>query len=110
MSQVVIEKPIINSPFAEPRRHFRFTDEGITNEVLDGRRTSSYFIPIARPRKKGRKQLEFDSEWTQDRISRLQPTPRLPPALAGGDEQISCRGSRFPAGFPSMMLVCCLKT
>lgn len=30
MSQVVIENPVINSPFYEPTRHFRFTDEGIT--------------------------------------------------------------------------------
>jgi type III restriction enzyme len=67
MSQVVIENPIINSPFTEPTRHFRFTDEGITNEEVDGRRTSSYFIPIAKPKKKG-KQLQFDTEWTQDRI------------------------------------------
>jgi type III restriction enzyme len=36
MSQVVIENPIINSPFDEPTRHFRFTDEGITNEEVDG--------------------------------------------------------------------------
>ena len=68
MSQVVIENPIINSPFDEPIRHFRFTDEGITDEIVDGRRTSSYFVPIARPKKKGSKQLEFDTEWTQDRI------------------------------------------
>jgi type III restriction enzyme len=67
MSQVVIENPIINSPFDEPTRHFRFTDEGITNEEVDGRRTSSYFVPIAKPKKKG-KQLQFDTEWTQDRI------------------------------------------
>ena len=53
MTQVVIENPIINSPFDEPTRHFRFTDEGITNEVVEGRRTSSYFVPIARPKKKG---------------------------------------------------------
>jgi type III restriction enzyme len=68
MSQVVIENPIINSPFDEPTRHFRFSDEGITNEVVDGRRTSSYFVPIAKPKKKGAKQLQFDTEWTQDRI------------------------------------------
>ena len=53
MSQVVIENPIINSPFDEPTRHFRFTDEGITNEIVDGRRTSSYFVPIARPEEEG---------------------------------------------------------
>ena len=68
MKQVVIENPVINSPFCEPTQHFRFTDEGITNEVVEGRRSSSYFVPIARPRKKGQKQLEFDTEWTQDRI------------------------------------------
>jgi len=71
VKQVVIENPVINSPFREPNRHFRFTDEGITNEVIEGRRTSSYFIPIAQPRKKkGQKQLVFDTEWTQDRIEK----------------------------------------
>ena len=70
MSQVVIENPIINSPFAEPARHFRFTDEGITNEIINGRRISSYFVPIARPKKKkgASQQALFDTEWTQDRI------------------------------------------
>jgi type III restriction enzyme len=67
MSQTVIENPVINSPFIEPARHFRFTDEGITDEIIEERRTSSYFIPIARPKKKG-KQLAFDTDWTQDRI------------------------------------------
>ena len=68
MSQVVIENPIINAPFDEPTCHFRFNDEGITDEIVDGRRSSSYFVPIARPKKKGSKQLQFDTEWTQDRI------------------------------------------
>ena len=68
MSQVVIENPIINLPFDEPTSHFRFSDEGITDEIVAGRRTSSYFVPIARPKKKGSKQLQFDTEWTQDRI------------------------------------------
>src|SRR2546426_3966464 len=67
MKQVVIENPVINSPFEEPNRHFRFSDEGITNEIIEARRTSSYFIPIARPKKKG-KQLVLDTEWTQDRV------------------------------------------
>lgn len=69
MAQVVIENPIINSPFDEPTRYFRFTDTGITNEIIDGRRVSSYFVPIARPKKKGAAQPAlFDTEWTQDRI------------------------------------------
>jgi type III restriction enzyme len=68
MSQVVIEKPVINSPFEEPTLHFRFSDEGITDEPVEGRRTSSYFVPIAKSKKQGAKQLQFDTEWTQDRI------------------------------------------
>ncbi len=67
MSQVVIENPVINSPFDEPTRHFRFGDEGITNELVNGRRSSSYFVPIARPKKRGA-QLTFDTEWTRERI------------------------------------------
>ena len=67
-NQTVIENPVINSPFVEPQRHFRFADEGITNEIIEGRRVSSYFIPIAAPKKKGKKQLYFDTEWTKDRI------------------------------------------
>jgi type III restriction enzyme len=77
MPQVVIENPVINSPFSEPTRHFRFTDEGITNEIVEARRVSQYFVPIARPRKKGSKQLQFDTEWTQDRIEENELVNRI---------------------------------
>ena len=66
MASAVIENPVINSPFEEPQRHFRFTEEGITDEIVVGRRRSEYFVPIAQPKKKG-KQLALDL-WTQDRI------------------------------------------
>jgi type III restriction enzyme len=67
MPDQVIENPILNSPFAEPARHSRFDDDGITNEVVEERRPSSYFVPIPPPKKKG-KQLSFETEWTKDRI------------------------------------------
>ncbi len=35
MTHVVIENPIINSPFDEPARQFRFSDDGITNEMVE---------------------------------------------------------------------------
>ncbi|PIS29290.1 MAG: restriction endonuclease subunit R [Candidatus Marinimicrobia bacterium CG08_land_8_20_14_0_20_45_22] len=72
MSQVVIENPIINSPYDKPMRHFRFSDDGITNEIDDGRRISTYFVPIAKPKKKGATQLEIYTEWTQDRVKENQ--------------------------------------
>ena len=66
--RVVIENPILNSPYMEPSRHFRFSDDGITDEIIEARRISQYFIPIAPPKKKGVKQLTFETEWTADRI------------------------------------------
>ena len=35
MPPVVIEIPILNSPFAEPTRHFRFDDDEVTNKRSD---------------------------------------------------------------------------
>ena len=67
MPQAVIDNPILNSPFDEPTRHFRFDEQGITNDIVETRRVSSYFTPIAQPKKKG-KQLQFEVEWTQDRL------------------------------------------
>ena len=68
MNQVIIENPIINSAFSEPKRHFRFDEDGITDYILNFRRISHYFIPIAQPKKKS-KPLELDlGEWTQDRV------------------------------------------
>lgn len=78
MKQVVIENPILNSPYDEPSRHFKFDDDGITDEIVDKRRKSAYFIPIARPKKKKGEyqQLVFD-EWTQDRIEENELVNRI---------------------------------
>jgi hypothetical protein len=57
VSQVVIENPIINSPFDEPTRHFRFNDGEITDEEVLGRRFSSYFVVIGQDRREGYQQL-----------------------------------------------------
>ncbi|MEW5722854.1 MAG: BPTD_3080 family restriction endonuclease [Thermodesulfobacteriota bacterium] len=72
MKQVVIENPVINSPFEEPRRHFRFDEDGITNEIIEKRRVSAYFVPIPKPKKKGRQAAFFDTEWTEDRLQENQ--------------------------------------
>lgn len=61
-----IENPILNSPFEEPARHWLFGENGITNEIVEGRRVSAYFMPIARSKKSD--QLDFETEWTSDRI------------------------------------------
>src|SRR6266536_1741858 len=67
VADVVIENPILNSPFREPARHWRFGDTGIADEVVVGRRSSSYFMPIPASKVRG-KQLELETQWTRDRI------------------------------------------
>ena len=40
MNQVVIENPILNSPFEEPNRHFKFTEDGFTRSHSSDRSKS----------------------------------------------------------------------
>ncbi len=82
MKQVVIENPILNSPFEEPRRHFKFTEDGITDEIFEARRVSQYFIPIPRPKKKSAKQLSFETQWTADRIEENRLINQIREAVA----------------------------
>jgi type III restriction enzyme len=67
---VSIQNPILNSPFAEPTRHFRFDEDGITNTIADGRRRSTYFVPIAPTKKqRGAGQMSLAGEdWTAERM------------------------------------------
>ena len=61
MSKVTIENPVINSPFEEPQRHFKFNARGITEEIADGRRRSEYFMPFPKPKKRsGQEQMQFE--------------------------------------------------
>ena len=66
--QVVIENPILNSPFHEPTRHFRFSDDGITDEIVESRRDSSYFIPIPKSKHQSAAQQPLAPDWTADRV------------------------------------------
>ncbi|MGQ0814575.1 MAG: DEAD/DEAH box helicase family protein, partial [Gemmatimonadota bacterium] len=67
MPDVVIQNPVINSPFEQPVRHFEFGERGITGTILQGRRESSYFVPIPQGRRQTA-QLSLEAEWTRDRL------------------------------------------
>ena len=61
MAKVTIENPVINSPFEEPQRHFKFNARGITEEIAEGRRRSEYFMPFPKPKKQsGGAQMQFE--------------------------------------------------
>ena len=64
MADRIIENPILNSPFGEPDRHFRFDDDGITNEIVEGRRPSAYFVPIPRREEEAASSSSSTREWT----------------------------------------------
>lgn len=64
-----ITKPVINGPYDEPRQHFKFDNDGITDEIVTGRRRSECFVSVPQTKKRGA-QLQFDNEWT---LNRIQP-------------------------------------
>jgi type III restriction enzyme len=45
-----MKSPIINSPFREPSLHFKSDERGLTDEVLESRRPSRFYIPVPRAR------------------------------------------------------------
>ncbi|MBX3002719.1 MAG: DEAD/DEAH box helicase family protein [Anaerolineales bacterium] len=50
--------PILNSPYFEPTRHFAADKRGLSDEVVEGRRPSSFYIPVPRARNR-KQQLEL---------------------------------------------------
>ncbi len=44
--------PILNSPYLEPSRHFKAGERGLTDEVLEFRRPSNFYIPVPRAKTK----------------------------------------------------------
>ena len=76
MPDVVIQNPVINSPFTVPARHFEFGDRGITGVISEGRRQSSYFVPIPHGRRQTA-QLSLEAERTKDRLRENELVNRI---------------------------------
>src|SRR3989338_10821981 len=55
MPRALSKNPILNSPYNEPNRHFKADDKGLTDEIVDGRRPSSSYIPVPRAKTKEKK-------------------------------------------------------
>jgi type III restriction enzyme len=114
LKPVVIENPILNSPFEQPRRHYRFDDDGITDQIVEGRRPSSYFIPIAAPKKKV-KQAVQETLWTQDRAKENDDINFIRGRVALWRDQDSgilnkAREALDAAGTPLLRLACKMAT
>ena len=63
MSDQFFERPILNSPYEYPSRHWELDDNGQpTQQILAKRRGADFITPIPKPkvRKDGRKQESLD--------------------------------------------------
>ncbi len=86
MTAHFFEKPILNSPYACPARHWELDDEGQpTNRLLESRRRSELITPVPLPKKRrqkrGQREMVFDEgEGLSTEEQQYNPTPiELPP-------------------------------
>jgi len=65
MDDRFFERPILNSPYAYPARHWELDEQGQpTQRIIEARRTAQFITPIPRPKKTkrraGQERLVFD--------------------------------------------------
>jgi len=81
MNADFFERPILNSPYEYPSRHWKLDDSGQpTGEVVERRRPAQFITPIPKPRKqKGRvEQQQFvfdDGAGVSSAEQQYDPTP-----------------------------------
>ena len=81
MSDLFFEKPILNSPYYYPGRHWELDDSGQpTNRIVENRRRSELVTPVPKPRRqrqaRGQTELQLDATdglTTEDQ--EYNPTP-----------------------------------
>ena len=62
MSDRFFDRPILNSPYEYPSRHWELDESGQpTSRILDHRRRVSFITPIPSPKKHGQRTLVFDA-------------------------------------------------
>ena len=62
MSDYFFDRPILNSPYEYPSRHWELDESGQpTSHILDRRRRVSFITPIPRPKKRGQHEMVFDA-------------------------------------------------
>src|SRR5260370_16907269 len=66
MDDRFFERPILNSPFAYPARHWELDAQGQpTGQIIEARRTAQFITPIPKPKKHKRparqERLGFDN-------------------------------------------------
>jgi type III restriction enzyme len=81
MTNDFFEKPILNSPYEYPSRHWELDEQGQpTQRIVESRRRVAFITPIPRPRKRkeaaGQKELVFDEgKGLSTQEQQYDPTP-----------------------------------
>jgi type III restriction enzyme len=79
MPETFFEKPILNSPYQYPARHWELDDTGQpTNHILPQRRPAKYITPIPRSKKqkRGQREIVFDEgKGISTEDQQYDPTP-----------------------------------
>ena len=53
MDNQFFERPILNSPYEYPKRHWELDDQGQpTQQIIESRRRAEFITPIPKPRKR----------------------------------------------------------
>ena len=53
MTNAFFDRPILNSPYECPRRHWKLDEQGQpTQRIVETRRESEFIIPIPKPKKR----------------------------------------------------------
>lgn len=67
MTETFFDRPILNSPYAYPARHWHLDEDGQpTNEIIEMRRRSELVTPVPKPRKRRRKQGQQEMAFADD--------------------------------------------
>ena len=61
MNTEFFERPILNSPYEYPGRHWELDESGQpTSQIIDRRRRVAFITPIPKPKKRGQREIVFD--------------------------------------------------
>jgi hypothetical protein len=81
MTEQFFERPILNSPYAYPARHWELVDGQPTNRIVETRRHSDLVTPVPKPKKR-RRSKGIRPSWCSmpapralDRRAGIQPHP-----------------------------------
>src|SRR3546814_20015828 len=68
MSNQFFERPILNSPYDYPKRHWELDESGQPTQLVKAsRRTAEFFTPIPKPRKRKGKAEQRDMLFDEDK-------------------------------------------